>query len=401
MLGQGGITSIEARLGNEIRDMTAFASRFSWIESLLGGGFSWSIRFASDHWGEWSKLLLGAEDPSWAWRLRQQEGGADKATLWRAAIVDGSSTGFSSTAMYARVHGGDRGLLMRQRARTRAWPASSVASVAQTIASEYDLAASVGVAGPTRDRWQVREDDWSFLVRLNAENAAEGRGDSFVWIDEDTLHLGAPPIAGIPADRRHVMAEYENRVDRHVLTFSGREVDRAGGATTRGVGFNFETGAPVSFLVDAAATQTQPALARRVPRPQAGGLRVLPVTEQTSPLVENAARATWGRAGPRYFTLRVDSRPDFLLRPGTILEMDANLDPQRQTPLQGRFLVLEVAHEVKDGAARTTAVCFRREAFEGEEDPSGVSAAAGGARDNYRASKPDQPRVTIVARGLG
>jgi hypothetical protein len=402
-LSQQGTGGLEVRIGNTAKDITPFVKRFIWSESLIAGGFSWKATFSTEEWSEWNDLLLGAADPEWRFRLKVQEDQTEKTTDWRRAITDTSKAGFRGVVMFASAEGADKRLVLRQKVRTRAHANASVADVARKIAQEYDLTPVLDdtAGAPARDRWQIREDDWTYLVRLNAESATTGgRGDSFVWVDEDTLRMGAPKIAGIPADRRHVMSEIENRVDRHVVSYAGRAIDRAGGATLIGVGYDFDAGAPVSFKLDRTASQTHPGLARRVPRQQDEGLRVIPITESARALVEGVTRARWGKVAPRYFSLRVDTRPDVLLRPGAMLEMDANLDERRQTPLHGRFVVLEVVHEMIDSSIRTSAVCFRREAYEGEEEPAGASAASGGSRDRYRTDQTELPRVVLVAEEI-
>lgn len=403
-MSQQGTGGIEMRIGasnGTVKDITPLVRRFVWSESLLAGGFSWKMTLITEEWDEWNKLLLGEPDPAVRFRLVSQEGETSKTTDWRRAITDVSRAGFRGVAMYTRIEGADRRLDLRQKVRTRAFPASSVEDIARKIAAEYNLTPMLEGTSPSRDRWQLREDDWTYLVRLNNESATDsGRGDSFVWIDEDVLRMGAPKIAGIPADRRHVMSEVENRVDRHIVNYAGRAVDRAGGATLIGVGYDFDKAAPVTFTMDADTSQTHPALARRVPRKIEEGLRVFPITESAKDLVENVTRAKWGRVAPRYFSLRVDTRPDVLLKPGAILEMDANLDDRRQTPLHGRFVVLEVVHDLVDSSIRTTAVCYRREAYEGQQDPTGSTAASGSSRDRYRTGQPDLPRVVLVAQEI-
>ena len=403
-MSQQGTSGIEMRLGSgsgEAKDITPLVRRFVWSDSLLAGGFSWKMTFTTEEWSEWNKLLLGEPNPVVRFRLYSQDGNVTKTTDWRTAVTDVSRSGFRGTVMYARAEGADRRLDLRQKVRTRAFPNSSVADVVTAVAGEHNLTPVIDGKGPARDRWQLREDNWTYIMRLAREHATDSqRGDVFLWVDEDTIRLGSPKIAGIPATRRHEMSEVESRVDRHIVSYAGRKVDRAGGATLVGIGYDFDAAAPLTFTMDANAAQTQPALARRVPRKPDDGLRVFPITESAASFVQNITRARWGRTAPRYFTLRVDTRPDVLLRPGVILEMNANLDDRRQTPLHGRFVVLEVVHDLLDSSIRTTAVCYRREAYEGQEDPTGSAAASGGSRDNYRTGQPDLPRVVLVAQEI-
>ncbi|NIP94723.1 MAG: hypothetical protein GWO24_15290, partial [Akkermansiaceae bacterium] len=106
-----------------------------------------------------------------------------------------------------------------------------------------------------------------------------------------------------------------------VLTYTGREVDRQGGATLRAVGYDFDKKEAITFTLGETQAQTHPALAGRVPRAQEDGVRVLPVSKDTSAHVEAGARARWARFAPRYFGLRVDTRPDLTLRAGSMFEM--------------------------------------------------------------------------------
>lgn len=400
LAGTGGI---ELRIDSATaRDITAFVKRFVWTESMIAGGFSWGIEFATEDWPEFTDLLLGRDTPVLRFRLlSQQDGGVPATTDWRTAITDGSSAGIRGETFTGRAHGADRRLDMRQKARTRAWPQASVSDLVARIGADYGFAvqAADSTAG-RRDRWQLRQDDWSFLAQSVREVAtSSGRGDAFVWLDEETLHFGAPSVQ-VASDRRHDMSEIENRVDRFVVGYQGREVDRQGGATLVGVGYDLDKQKAVIFKLDEGQTRTQPALASKVPRSQADGLRVLPVMEEGAALVEEHTRGKWGKVAPRYFSLRVDTRPDLTLRPGMVVEMQTNLDARHRTPFLGRFVVLEVQHILAAGAITTVASCFRRESYEGEEDPIGAAVAQGATRDAYRLGQPDLPRTVLVAEVL-
>jgi len=397
LTGTGGV---EMRLDNEAVDITAYTRRFVWTESLIGGGFSWSLDFSTEEWDEFTDVLLGRDRPEVRFRLKTVEDDIEATTDWRRAITDGSTNAYRGTSLGASVWGSDKRLLMRQKARTRAWPATSLSDLVARIANEYGFAADVETTSGRRDRWQVREDDWTFLYRRARESSTgSARADSFLWLDEDVLRFGAPDTQA-PSDRRHDFSEVENRIDRIVLSYAGRAVDRAGGATLSGVGFDLAKKATRLFTQDATKAGVQPALAKKVPRDPGEALRVVPVFEETPDLVEAATRARWGRSGPRYFTLRLDTRPDLTLRLGAVVEVQANVDARRQTPFLGRFVVLELQHVAVNSAITTTAVCFRREAYEGEEDPTGVAAAQGGTRDNYIAGQPSAPRTILVGEVL-
>lgn len=392
--------SLELREGETSRDITRNVQRFRWTDSLLSGGFSWELTFQTESWEEWTDLILGRVDSVFYFRLRNQEGDVETATEWRRAFVESSRTAYRGAALEACVAGLDKRIDLQAGARTRAWPASTVADIVRTIAGEYDLEADVDASQGRRDRWQLAEDDWTFLSRLAHEAASEsGRGDVFLRVSENKLILNAPDLAA-PSDRRHDLSRQETRVNRVVVSYAGREVDRLGGATARAVGYDLDANKALVFTVDAAAVSSQPALARRVPRPQDGDLRVIAVMEEGIDLVEARARAMWGKAAPRYFALRLDTKPDVQLRPGTLLEAQVNLDGDRQTPLLGRFLVLEVEHMLIAGALETTVVCFRREAFEGEDDPTGASVSSGNTRDQYQFGAADTPRTILQAENL-
>jgi phage protein D len=403
--GATGTSILELRTGgpgSRALDITAFVRKFVWYESLIAGGWSWELAFAAEQWPEWEPLLLGRDEPEVGryFRLGAQSSGRDDpgiTTDWRFAVVDGSSSAIKGTALLGHVTGGDRRLLLASKARTRAWPASTVAGILRQIAAEYGISSTIENTLGTRDRLQVRESDWTFIMRLGREAAsASGRGDVFPFMDEERLLFGAPNLVA-PSERRHDLAEVENRVENTIVAYNGRTADRRGAGTLRGVGYDLDQQAPIVFEVDGQAAQTHPSLARRVPRPQEDALRVLPVMEESAALVEAQARSAWGRAAPRYFSLRLDTRPDLTLRPGKVVEVQATLDGRRDSPLFGRFVVLEVKHTMDGANLTTTIACFRREAFQGEEDPTGASASSGGTRDRYRFGGDDRPRTVIRA----
>ena len=395
--GSGGI---DMRVGQSVTDVTPFVRRFVWNESLIQGGWSWSMHFNTEDWSEWTPLLLGRDAPAYRFRLKSQEGDLEITTDWKQAFVDGSREVFRGESMISLVHGQDARLTLRQKARTRAWPQTSVSDVFERVANEYGLAPAIDTSAPTRDRWQVREDDWSFMRRLLRHTSTDsGRGDVYLWLDEQTLRFGAPVLT-VPSARRHDLSEVENRVDRVSVNYSGRLVDRLGGATMRTVAYDLDNAKAKTFKVNPAEASTLPALARKVPRDPADGLRVIHTTEEALGFAESDARAAWGRAAPRYFTLRLDTRPDLTLRPGQLVEVQVNLDSRHDSPFLGRFVVLEITHVVARSAIKTTALCFRREAFAGDADPTGSSAAQAGTRDRYRFGQQNRPSVVLQAVNL-
>lgn len=395
-----GVSGLELRTDNNVRDVTSFFSSFTWIESMIAGGFFFRGRFAVDQWEDYVPLLLGRDRPRFQFRLKSTEKNSDSTTDWRTAYIDGSASSFEATALASDIRGGDKRLLMRQKHRTRAWSNSTIADVVSAVAAEYDLMPVVEETTNRRDRFQLRETDWHAVKRLAGEaSTASGRGDTFVWVDEDKLRFGAPGLTG-PSDRRHDLSEQETRADKVVVSYAGREVDRLGGATLIGAGFDWVKAAPVTFTVDEGAAGTLPALATKVPRKQADGLRVVPITETGSQGVEEGARSVWGRAGPRYFSLRVDTKPDLTLRPGMIVEVQVTLDGERTTPFLGRFSVLEVQHTLQGGGIVTTASCFRREAFKGDDPSMGAAASGGSTRDGYVFGQTNQPRTVVKVQVL-
>jgi len=389
---------VEMRVGGTSDDITPFVRRFVWVESLIRGGFFWEMDFLANVWGEWTPLLIGRRP--YQFRLKSQEEGQETTTDWRTAITDSSAMSFRGEALLGTVHGGDRRLGLRQKHRTKVWRQRTVSDIVRAVASEYGM---VGRADDTSLRYdwcQVAETDWGFLQRIVYESAtAGGRGDLFLWVEEDVLKLHAPLLQDASV-RRHDLSVAENRVDNVLLTYAGREVDRQGGATIRAVGYDLDAKRAVTFTLGAPQAQTHPALAGRVPRAQEDGVRVFPVTGRSPASVEAHARGRWGRFAPRYFGLRVESRPDLVLRPGTVMELQATLGEDQETPFLGRFLILEVEHEYARGSIKTNAICYRREAFVGEEEPSGVSAENVRSRDRYRAGALNRPRVTVVAEEL-
>ncbi len=219
-------------------------------------------------------------------------------------------------------------------------------------------------------------------------------------MDEDTIRFKAPVITS-PATRRYDLDEQEARVERLVLGYQGREVDRNGGATLLGVGFDFNAGEAVTFEANTQAAQAHPALGRRLARAQEDGFRVRPYIEVDPACVEEAVRRDWGEMASRYFSVRVDSRSDLALGPGAIIEVQSTLNADQNLPVFGRYVLVEVQHTLVRGAITTTAVGYRREAFEGAAAPTGATAASGASRDTYSLVGQQQyPDTVLVAEVL-
>jgi hypothetical protein len=394
LLGQGGV---ELQVDGQAREVTPYLRKFVWRESAIEGGFTWAASLSADAWRDWNDIILGVVRDL-RWRFKVQEAGKDSSTPWRRAYVTHSATTFTSTVITFEVGGTDIRAEMKQLPRTRIWRQTAVSDVVAAMAKEHGLDSVVERTIGVRDRYQIRESDWDYLARLSATETTldGGRGDAYVWLDGTTLRLGAAQ-AQARSDRRHNIDLVENRVDRTVVSYNGRHVDWRGGASLRGVGFDFETKSAVIFDLGAAQASSHPALAQRVPRDPAAGLRIFPTPDTSAEAVEGVVRSAWGKLASRYFTLRLDTRPDVALRPMMLVDVQGPATARHQTPLLGRFIVLEVEHVYDRGRATTTAVAFRREAYDGEADPTGASVAAAGTRDRYRFGGKNETRVVQVA----
>lgn len=402
--GTGGI-EIRFTDNGEARDITPLVRSFVWTESMIEGGFTWEMQVSTDGWNEWNDIVLGRTNPQIRLKFQSDR---DISTPWRTAVVDSSRMSYRSTSFTFRVVGADRRLDMMQRDRTRAWLGRTATDIVREIGQEYGFDVLAQRTAYSTDRYQCRESDWSFIAKLARNSAsAAGRGDMYLWLDDDKLFFQAPQTQR-PSDRRHAMQEVENRVDRVVLAYHGREVDRQGGATLRVMSYDVDSKEERTFLLDREASQTHPALARRVPRAQDDGLRVIAGTGSEPESVEESARAQWGRFAPRYFSLRIDTRPDLTLKPGMIVEVQGALDRGKETPFLGRFVVLEVTHKLTTGPADdrhtggliTSAICYRREAYIGDDEPTGSSAVSVPTRDRYQYGQEQTPSTVLVAEVL-
>ena len=386
----------------EASDITPLVRRFTWTQSMIGGGFSWAIKFASSQWNEWDSLMMGKDRPEFQFRLRSDENdGQNQSTEWQTAITDASKASFSQdTSMVGAIFGADRRLLLAQEMRSRQFAVGRATDVFSRIAQEHGLNADITASGAV-DRWtQAFEDDWSFMRRIARETTVQsGRGDSYLWMDNGTLRFGTVELSD-KSDRRYDMSVVENRVDGYVATYSGRRADRMGAATCRGIGFDFRLKRAVTFTMDPGTAATHPSLASHVPRRMSDGLRVFPVFEEARDRVEETVRARWGRYAPRYLAVRLKTRPDLTVRPGKIMSIEANLDQRRETPFMGRYAILEVQHVLERGAIATTLVGYRREAHKGEAQPTGASADNIGTRDQSGLSAGINPRTIVVAQEL-
>ena len=394
-------SSIELRVGESVAtDITPFVDRFVWTESMIDGGFSWDIKFKADQWREWDRIMFGRDDPSYQFRLRVDNEQQADSTEWRTAITDKSRAGFAQdVSMRGQIKGADRRLVMAQKARTRAWRNKRVSDIITQIAGEYGLDADVERSAATDINNQSRMSDWAFLRRMVSIATTEsGRCDTYLWIDENTLRFGAPQVTDLSA-RRYDMSVVESRIEDYSAAYFGREADRRGAARMTGVGFDWYAKKGVVFTMGPGQAQSQPSLAPRVPRRMEDGLCSYPIINDTRATVEEEVRARWGSVAPRYLSLRVTTRPDLTVRPNSIISMESNLNESRETPFMGRYVILEVQHLYEQQSITTSMVCYRREAREGEAQPTGANADTAGTRD--REESAPLGRTILVARTLG
>jgi hypothetical protein len=275
--------------------------------------------------------------------------------------------------------------------------------VVRAISSEHGFDTLIESTAHRTDRWQVHESDWSFISRLaRSTSSGSGRGDIYLWMDESKITFQAPQLQA-PSARRHDMQEVENRVDRLVVSYQGRAVDRQGGATLRGIGFDLDTKTELVYTLDAGQAASLPALSSRVPRVQADGVRVMPTTSCSLTSLQEVVRARWGKFAPRYFSARLDTRPDLSVRMASVVEIQGTLGQSQDTPVLGRFAVLEVQHVLTAGLGGglvTTAVGYRREAYVGDDEPTGAGVSQVGTRDQYRLGQEPTPDVVVIAEEL-
>ena len=400
-MGTSAPSSLEMRLSNdEALDITPFVKRFVWTESMIHGGFSWSIKFLANKWKEWDFLMMGRDSPDVQFRLRSEEDSGPQSTEWRTAIVDKSRAAFSQDrSMVGEVKGADRRLLLAQTPRTRAFSDLLASQVLSQIASEHALTPDIEATSSIESWVQSRTNDWAFMRRLaRASSTQGGRCDTYLWMDEQTLRFAAPQLAD-ESDRQYDMSTVEGRVDSYAVTYHGRQADRMGAASLRGVGFDFNTKQGITFEMGPGTASTQPSLAGRVPRRMADGLRIIPVFDADPASVESVVRSRWGRAAPRYLGMRINSRPDLTLQVNKVISMESNLDEDAETPFMGRYAVLEVQHVMERGSIATSLTAYRREAQIGEAQPTGASADIPGTRDRFQDAG-IMPRTIVTAQEI-
>jgi hypothetical protein len=364
---------------------------------MIAGGFSWDIKFKTAAWAAWDRLMLGRDTPKYQIRLRADIGNVSTTTEWRTIITDKSRAAFTQSAsMRGQISGADARLKLAQTARTRAWRELRISDVVTRIAADYGLDVDAERSASVDTYDQVRMNDWAFLRWLCAWATTEsGRCDTYLWMDENTLHFGAPQLTDTSV-RRYDMSVVENRVNDYAVAYYGREADRQGAAQLRGVGFDWRTKRGVVFTMGDAQAQTQPSLAPRVPRRMSDGLRVFPVFDEAPGTIEELVRGRWGHVSPRYFSMRINTRCDLTLRPNSVISMESNLGEGQSTPFMGRYVVLEVQHTFNDGYLITSLVGYRREAQGGDAQPTGANADTAGSRDNYSAGGENTARKTIL-----
>ena len=75
------------------------------------------------------------------------------------------------------------------------------------------------------------------------------------------------------------------------------------------------------------------------------------------------------------------------------------MDSGRETPFTGRYVILEVQHDLEDGAISTSLVGYRREAAEGDAQPTGASADTAQTRDLNQIAG-IMPRTIVTAQSI-
>jgi hypothetical protein len=388
-MGQAGSNQlfIMAETDGVERDITPLVRKFVWVDSLLDGGFSWKLSASTHGRAEWQALLLGLE--SAFFRIEASHSLYAPSTEWTYGVVDSSSIAYQSAGAAFSVTGADRRLEMQQRARTRAWLGATTSEIVQAIGAEYGFLVVADTTNDVDDRWQLRTTDWEFLLFLvKSVSLPHGRGDVYLHVVGGTLLFGAV-AAHLPPVRVILLDDSDGRTHKAVVAYNGREVDRAGGCTLRGVGYDFQAKTGVVYTLDNAAAATYSALAGSVPRPQVLGTRVVPVPQTRVDLVHNEVHGRWGKIAQRYLSIRIDIMGDLALRPGVTFDVVSGVGEYMESPLLGRYVLYEVRHvlslgqETTGGGVVTTLVGFRRESGIGLEVATGSPVAVSGTVSDF------------------
>lgn len=390
----------EPDFGNKVINVIDRITSVEWCESLLDGGLSLQVNIDDADFYFWSTLLSGDEGTKLQARLLLYQENEQVTGPWRSLLLDAPQSIISTQSLRGALLCGDKRLAMKQLGRYVAYPSKTVTDIVQAIATRYAMSVDISPLDDVpKDRWQAGLSDWDYMQEmLLPDCSAGGRGDLYLWIEENTLHLRPIDFSVTPV-RSYAIGVDDDRTISAKLTMSNRNADRAGAATVKAVGFDMDTKRGVTYNVTDAAAGRSPALSNKLPRLRSEGMLYLPSAAPTLNEIQRRALRRWGQQSGMYGQMMLNLKPDLALTPGQMVSVTLQGNDDQTFFASGIYPVLAVRHFFSNAAQRTELTLMRREMQKGVQDAVGVRVG-GKPVDTYQQGGTAEAPKTVLVKSL-
>lgn len=387
----------EPDFGNKVINVIDRITAVEWCESLLGGGLSVRINVDDADWYFWSELLAGNEGTKLQGRLLLFQENEQITGPWRTLLLDSPQSVVSTQSLRGVLPCGDRRLALQQVTRYVAHTSKTITDIVQSIAQRYALTADIAPLDDVpKDRWQAGLSDWDYMQEmLLPDCSAGGRGDLYLWIEENTLHL-KPLDFSVQPVRAYAIGVDDARTISAQLTMSNRHADRQGAATVKAVGFDLDTKQGVTFNVTNAAAGRSPSLSDKLPRKRSEGILYLPSAAPTLNEIQRRALRRWGQQSSMYGQMKLNLQSDLSLLPGQMVSVTLQGNDDQTFFASGIYPVLEVRHYFSLSTQRTELTLMRREMQKGVEDAVGVRVGGKPVDAYQQGGSSEAPKIVVV-----
>ncbi len=234
---------IQLRLDNGVV-LTPPAGRFDIVETLQEG-IRWKIEVPNNNPVAFSGIVDGEDRMYQTFDFRfgsaaLSEGNEEKG--WYRGVVLKALQDTRYSGSKVKIIGGDAGLYMKSRARTKVWR-GTFPSIVEQIAREYDLVADVDP--PVNEvnppcYWQYGINDWEFLRGWTSVFVSGTRGlsDYEMWIEHGKTLKFKPPGANITPTRSWAFGGDGAAIKRLVFVQRKQALQMLGGISVRGTAYD-------------------------------------------------------------------------------------------------------------------------------------------------------------------
>lgn len=234
---------VQLRLDNG-RVLTPQAGRFDIVETIQEG-IRWKLELPNNNPVAFSGIVDGENRIYQTFDIRfgsaaLSEGNTGKG--WYRGVVLKAMQDTKYSGSVVKIIGGDAGLYMKSRARTKVWRGPFSAIVTQ-IAREYDLVADVESPVNESDPpcyWQYGINDWEFLRGWAGAFVSGTRGlsDYEMWIEHGRILKFKPPGENITPTRSWAFGGDGAAIERLVFVQRKQALQMMGGISVRGTAYD-------------------------------------------------------------------------------------------------------------------------------------------------------------------